>query len=160
MDKFHTHIISCILHIEHDEKSEPWPIFIEDFHGNTNEVILESGDMLFYESSKCIHGRPRPFNGKSYSSIFIHYYPAEDWDVESREYEVHYAIPSIWTDQDPEDPNLDRLVMRGTSFIEPDCPDEWCNSVDTVKWYGSQHKGGVVPHVRLEGQASETIQEL
>jgi predicted 2-oxoglutarate/Fe(II)-dependent dioxygenase YbiX len=63
VDKVKTHVISCILHVDHSEDSEPWPIFIEDFQGNTNEVVLESGDLMFYESSKCIHGRPRKFKG-------------------------------------------------------------------------------------------------
>ena len=81
VDISRSHVISCILHIDHDPESEPWPIAIEDFQGNTNEVVLESGDMLFYESSKCLHGRPRRFNGKWYSSVFIHYYPAENWNV-------------------------------------------------------------------------------
>jgi len=82
-DRTNTHIISCILHVDHDDdpESEPWPIIIEDFQGNTNEVVLESGDMLFYESSKCLHGRPKKFKGKWYSSIFVHYYPAENWKV-------------------------------------------------------------------------------
>ena len=83
VDKSNTHIISCILHIDHDPESEPWPLVIEDFQGNTNEVVLESGDMLFYESSKCLHGRPKRFKGKWYSSLFVHYYPAEDWNVSS-----------------------------------------------------------------------------
>lgn len=47
VDKLRTHVISCILHVDHSEDSEPWPIYIEDFQGNTNEVILESGDMMF-----------------------------------------------------------------------------------------------------------------
>jgi len=82
-DRSNTHIISCILHIDHDDdpESEPWPLVIEDFQGNTNEVVLESGDMLFYESSKCLHGRPKMFKGKWYSSLFVHYYPINDWDV-------------------------------------------------------------------------------
>jgi hypothetical protein len=85
VDKSETHIISCILHVDHDDdpESEPWPIVIEDFQGNTNEVHLESGDMLFYESSKALHGRPRAFKGKWYSSLFVHYYP-QDWDVSRR----------------------------------------------------------------------------
>ena len=57
IDKTDSHIISSILHVDHDADGEPWPIVIEDFQGNTNEVFLESGDMLFYESSKCLHGR-------------------------------------------------------------------------------------------------------
>ena len=103
VDKSNTHIISCILHVDHDDdpESEPWPIVIEDFQGNTNEVVLESGDMLFYESSKCLHGRPTRFKGKWYSSIFVHYYP-KDWDVSQSvsPFIDYLCIPSVtdfWT---------------------------------------------------------------
>jgi hypothetical protein len=144
-----THIISCILHVDHDQDSEPWPLFIEDFQGNTNEVVLESGDMLFYESSKCIHGRPRPFHGSWYSSIFVHYYPANDWNPENRDMEADYAVPKHWqgihlnpVDNDPKD--LDRLKIIGTSYTEPDCPDEWCKSLNTVKWFGPAKEGVVM----------------
>ena len=67
VDKPETHVISFILHIDSSEDAEPWPILIEDLQGNTHEVILTSGDILFYESSKCFHGRPRKFNGTWYS---------------------------------------------------------------------------------------------
>jgi hypothetical protein len=139
-----THIISCILHVDHDEDSAPWPIFIEDFQGNTNEVVLESGDILFYESSKLVHGRPRPFNGSWYSSLFVHYYPAKDWIPNNRDWEAHYAVPVHWKVPKLVDSNLDRLEMKGTSYIEPDCPDEWCNSLNTVKWYGPAKEGVIM----------------
>ena len=67
VDRQQTHVVSFILHIDSSEDAEPWPIYIEDFHGNTHEVILTPGDILFYESSKCFHGRPRPFNGTWYT---------------------------------------------------------------------------------------------
>lgn len=67
VDKPKTHVISFILHIDSSEDSEPWPILIEDLQGNTHEVLLTSGDILFYESSKCFHGRPRQFKGTWYS---------------------------------------------------------------------------------------------
>ena len=67
VDKSQTHIISFILHIDSSEDAEPWPIMIEDLQGTTHEVTLTSGDILFYESSKCFHGRPRKFNGTWYS---------------------------------------------------------------------------------------------
>ena len=35
--------------------------------GVTASVNLEPGEMLFYESAKCMHGRPRPLRGKYYS---------------------------------------------------------------------------------------------
>lgn len=47
VDKPNTHIISSILHIDHSEDSKPWPLIIEDFQGNTNEVYLESGKFLW-----------------------------------------------------------------------------------------------------------------
>ena len=43
------------------------PLVIEDFKGNVNEVVLEKGDVLLYESSKCFHGRPRRFEGEWYT---------------------------------------------------------------------------------------------
>mmetsp|Transcript_28060 Transcript_28060/g.82545 ORF Transcript_28060/g.82545 Transcript_28060/m.82545 type:complete len:390 (-) Transcript_28060:1279-2448(-) len=95
VDKPDTHIISSILHIDRSEDAEPWPIVIEDYEGNTNEVILESGDILFYESSKCFHGRPKKFIGSWYTSIFTHYYPV-GWDKPKRRLDAHYAVPRHW----------------------------------------------------------------
>lgn len=153
VDKPITHIISCILHIDHSEDSEPWPIFIEDFRGDTNEVVLESGDMLFYESSKCLHGRPRNFTGSWYSSIFVHYHPT-NWDTQTRNLESNYAVPPDWRTKvgksvTPPPPNdggdLPRLQMMGTTYKEPDCPDLWCKTQEgTVKWHGPAPEGDVV----------------
>jgi hypothetical protein len=49
VDQSNTHIISFILHADHDDdpESESWPIIIEDFQGYTNDVFLENGDMFF-----------------------------------------------------------------------------------------------------------------
>jgi len=41
VDKSNTHIISSILHVDHDKDMESWPIIIEDFQGNTNEVNVK-----------------------------------------------------------------------------------------------------------------------
>lgn len=137
VDKMETHVISCILHIDSSEDAEPWPILIEDFQGNTNQVTLKSGEMLFYESSKCFHGRPSRFNGSWYSSIFVHYYPKYGWNNVDHKLESHYAVPPSWSNR-PEttesDGGLPALKMVGTSMKEPECPDEWCASADTVKW--------------------------
>jgi len=140
VDKSRTHVISCILHVDHSEDSEPWPILIEDFQGNTNEVVLESGDLMFYESSKCIHGRPHKFNGSWYSSIFVHYFPT-GWNQEQAELNIHYAIPPHWHTTVPPDPNLEKLVMVGTSMREPGCTNGWCGLQDTVKWFGPGKEG-------------------
>jgi len=134
VDQSSTHIISAILHVDHDSKSKPWPIVIEDYKGNTNEVILEKGDVLLYESSKCFHGRPRRFEGEWYSSLFIHMYPS-DWKRDMYDnLEVHYRIPPDWHKVLPPKQGLERLVMAETSAYEPDCEDTWCSLNNTIKW--------------------------
>ena len=113
------------------------------FQGNTNEVVLESGDMLFYESSKCIHGRPKNFTGSWYSSIFVHYYP-EHWDTKDFSLESHYAVPPHWHERSPPDDSLDEVVVVGTGFYEPNCADTWCYLKDSVKWHGPAKEGVVI----------------
>merc|ERR1712194_206820 len=131
-----THIISMIYHIDHDEESEPWPLLIEDFEGNTHEVALEAGDVLFYESSKCLHGRPKPFNGTYYSSVFVHNRPLHDWMDTNHDLEAHYAVPPDWGDTVPFKDGIPELRIRGTSFKEPDCPHSWCSTQKTTKHFG------------------------
>ena len=132
IDKSNTHIISSILHVDHDGNEEPWPLIIEDFQGNTNEVILESGDMLFYESSKCLHGRPTKMKGGWYSSLFIHYYP-ENWDSKKINMDTHYRIPSDWLKYTPREVGgVEHLTVIESSFKEPGCEYEWCGLKNTV----------------------------
>ena len=141
VDKMQTHIISFILHIDSSDDAEPWPIFIEDFQGRTHEVVLTPGDILFYESSKCFHGRPRRLNGSWYSSIFVHYYPKHGWFEQNHKLEAHYAVPPIWSNDPPAEPTLDKLDMVGTSMKEPNCPDNWCRAQDAVQWSGPGEAG-------------------
>jgi hypothetical protein len=142
IDRMQTHIISFILHIDSSDDAEPWPIFIEDFNGNTHEVILTPGDMLFYESSKCFHGRPRKLNGSWYSSIFVHYTPHE-WANVDHELEADYAVPPVWSGepQHHHDGITPKLAMAGAGMKEPDCPNEWCNVQNAKKWSGPGEKG-------------------
>lgn len=141
IDRSETHVISAILHVGHDEDSEPWPLVIEGFDGATNEVTLESGDMLLYESSKAAHGRPKPFNGTWYSSLFIHYYPV-DWDAERVRMDAHYRVPEIWNTKVPTDEK--DLVVVDTSLIEPQCTYSWCAMKKTVTYSGPAKAYGQV----------------
>lgn len=100
--------------------------------------------MLFYESSKCFHGRPSRFNGGWYSSIFVHYYPKYGWDKVDHKMEAHYAVPPSWSNEPKAESELPPLRMVGTSMKEPGCPDEWCHSSDTVKWPDHEAKFGEV----------------
>lgn len=142
IDKSRTHVVSAILHIGRSDDAEPWPIVIEDFHGNTNEVLLEPGDVLFYESSKCFHGRPRKFKGSWYVSVFVHFYPV-DWLQTDHLMEMHYAVPPVWNDNPPEGVD-ETLQMVGTSMKEPGCPDVWCDLEHAVKWQGPGEEGYVL----------------
>jgi hypothetical protein len=140
-DRSQTHIISFILHIDSSDDAEPWPILIEDFHGRTWEVILTPGDVLFYESSKCNHGRPIPFKGSWYTSVFVHYYPKTGWSHIDHDLEGHYAIPPIWN-ADPVRPRtVEQIEMEGMSFREPQCPHDWCATQSTFKWSGPGQEG-------------------
>lgn len=160
VDKVTTHIISSILHVGHDDNMEPWPLVIEDFDGNTNEVHLEPGDMLFYESSKCLHGRPRRMEGGWYSSVFTHYYPV-DWEAYTVKMDQHFRVPPNWAEYEPRKVGgVELLRSAGAAVMEPECQDEWCALKDTVSWYGPgpgygkvMSAGGVV--TELENIPSE-----
>lgn len=149
VDQSTTHVISSILHVGHDPHGKPWPLVIEDLYGNTNEVYLESGDMLLYESSKCFHGRPTRYDGGWYSSLFIHYYPV-NWEADTVEMDAHYRVPPDWTmvpekaDKEEEgrkatttrekEGELATLLVMETSFSEPECDHGWCGLAETLKW--------------------------
>ena len=143
VDRPKTHVISFILHIASSEDSEPWPILIEDFDGVTHEVVLTSGDILFYESSKCFHGRPHKFNGSWYSSVFVHYYPKYGYQENYDERERVYAIPNHWVDE-PTTHHEIEVVMHGTTYEEPDCPNGWCATKHSKKWSGPGEDGFVI----------------
>lgn len=97
-DKIHTHVISSIVHIGHEyfDENEPWPIEIEDHDGVRHAVNLEPGQMLFYESASCLHGRRKVFKGKYYASIFMHYQPADKaiWNFNIDD--VINNVPPFW----------------------------------------------------------------
>lgn len=99
-DKVHTHVISSIVHIghEYDNEDEPWPIEIEDNDGVLHAVNLKAGEMLFYESAACLHGRRSTFKGKHYSSIFVHYQPvdASIWNYQIDD--IISSVPPHWND--------------------------------------------------------------
>jgi len=116
-DKVGTHVISSIVHIAHqyDDPDEPWPIEIEDHNGNLHAVNLEPGQMLFYESAKCLHGRMQTFKGKYYGSIFLHYKPVD---------------PNIWSY------TVDQIIEN--------IPPHWRFGTDNAEGKGSRWAGACV----------------
>mmetsp|Transcript_39576 Transcript_39576/g.105579 ORF Transcript_39576/g.105579 Transcript_39576/m.105579 type:complete len:173 (+) Transcript_39576:494-1012(+) len=120
IDRLESLILSSILHIGHE--GADWPLVIEDFQGITHELFLEPGDMLFYESSKIMHGRPRRFEGSWYTSMFLHYQPV-GWDP-AIAMDTTYRIPPDW-----------EATRRGR-FFEPGCEDLWCGLKHAEQWRG------------------------
>lgn len=81
VDTVTTHVVSVILNVD-QSVDEDWPLEIKGHNGKYTYVNMNPGEMLFYESAKCLHGRPQLLNGDYYSNVFIHYKPTSDgaWD--------------------------------------------------------------------------------
>ncbi|MCP4966017.1 MAG: 2OG-Fe(II) oxygenase [bacterium] len=79
VDRIETHVISSVVHLMHDTDT-PWHLRIVDVDGDSHDVALEEGEMVFYESARSVHSRPEPMVGRSYCSIFVHYRPV-DWNM-------------------------------------------------------------------------------
>jgi len=145
LDKITTHVISCIFHIDHSVDNIPWPLVIEDFDGITQKVVLQPGDMLFYESAKCLHGRPIPLEGNWYTSLFLHYSPIV-WPFEEQDWMVQYAIPDHWEADAPEmhvdGSTFPKLQNVDSALVELGCPNLWCAATEkTSLWEGETKKG-------------------
>ena len=141
IDKKGTNAIGFVLHVDSSDDAEPWPFVIEDFLGRTNQVYLTPGDMIIFESSKLMHGRPSKLAGSWYANVNGHYHPkAKEWMQRDHQLEAQYAVPPHWSQapvqgKDDEVAPVDRL-QAGGGFWEPDCPDEWCRTKDAVQWNG------------------------
>ena len=78
VDREETHAASVIVNIGQYGMDEAWPLQIYDLHsGEMTNVTMEPGELLFYESAKCLHGREVPLNGDSFVSLFAHYRPRD-----------------------------------------------------------------------------------
>ena len=71
-DREETHIIGTIINID-QKVHKDWYLEIEDHQKNLHKLLLEPGEMIFYESATLKHGRPEPLSGEYYSNIFCHY---------------------------------------------------------------------------------------
>eukprot|EP00616_Rhizochromulina_sp_CCMP1243_P006744 CAMPEP_0118976484 /NCGR_PEP_ID=MMETSP1173-20130426/18970_1 /TAXON_ID=1034831 /ORGANISM="Rhizochromulina marina cf, Strain CCMP1243" /LENGTH=473 /DNA_ID=CAMNT_0006926525 /DNA_START=54 /DNA_END=1475 /DNA_ORIENTATION=- len=76
VDTMTTHVVSAIINVDQEIDSD-WPIEIKNHEGVYEYVNMKPGEMLFYESAKCLHGRPQKFNGDGYSNIFLHFQPTD-----------------------------------------------------------------------------------
>lgn len=80
VDRISTHSVSLIVNIAQGNLTDPWPVEVHDHADRLHEVPMTPGDIVYYESAKCLHGRNRPLTGKDayYVNLFTHYRPVGD----------------------------------------------------------------------------------
>lgn len=67
-------VSSAIINVAQDV-DEPWPLEVIGHDGKAENVTMEPGDMVLYESHSVIHGRPFELKGRFFANIFIHFEP-------------------------------------------------------------------------------------
>lgn len=77
-DREATHAASLIINVAQGIMNRPWTVEIYDFADRLHEVVMEPGDIVYYESAKCLHGRNTPLDGEYYVNLFSHYRPIGD----------------------------------------------------------------------------------
>jgi hypothetical protein len=75
VDREETHAASLIVNIAQADIREPWKVEIYDFAERLHEIEMLPGDIVYYESARCLHGRMKPLNGAYYVNLFAHYRP-------------------------------------------------------------------------------------
>lgn len=81
VDTIETHVISAIVNVAQDV-DEDWELEILDHDGNLHKIAMAPGDVVYYESAKALHGRPKPLKGSHYSNFFLHYMPTKEWNFD------------------------------------------------------------------------------
>jgi hypothetical protein len=67
-------VINAIIHVANDVDT-PWPIEVYGHDGNAQNVTLDVGEMLVYESASVIVGRPFPLTGRYHADIMVSFEP-------------------------------------------------------------------------------------
>ncbi len=75
VDREETHAASLIINVAQSGIRAPWMLEIYDFANRLHEIEMEPGDIVYYESARCLHGRMSALKGDSYVNLFAHYRP-------------------------------------------------------------------------------------
>lgn len=78
IDRIESHAISAILNIEQDKMDENWELEVIDLHGKWQKIPMKAKEMILYESSTVIHGRPSTLKGDMFINAFVHFRP-QNW---------------------------------------------------------------------------------
>ena len=73
VDRVDTHVFSAILQISQTDIDTEWPLEVIGFDGIRYRITLKPGEMILYEGTKLIHGRPEPFDGTRFANAFVHF---------------------------------------------------------------------------------------
>ncbi len=70
-------VSSAIVNVVQYNVTEPWALEVIGHDGVAHNVTANPGEMILYESSSVIHGRPYPLQGEGsyYGSLFVHFEP-------------------------------------------------------------------------------------
>ncbi|KAL3775492.1 hypothetical protein ACHAW5_000237 [Stephanodiscus triporus] len=85
VDRINTHAVSLIVNIAQGNLTQPWTVEVYDHANRLHEVVMEPGDIVYYESAKALHGRNTPLAGGYYANLFTHYRPIGDPDWYSKD---------------------------------------------------------------------------
>ena len=80
VDRSESHVISSTLCVD-QLLYAPWPLAVTDADGREHAVATAPGEYVLYESAHILHGRPTPLNGRFQAALFLHYRPADDWQL-------------------------------------------------------------------------------
>lgn len=85
VDRESTHAASLIINVAQTNVTKPWTVEVHDHADRLHEVVMTPGDVVYYESAKCLHGRNTPLEGDVYVNLFAHYRPVGDDEWYRRE---------------------------------------------------------------------------
>lgn len=80
VDREATHALSLIINVDQGGMRNPWPLEIYDLADRLHEVYMEPGDIVYYESARCLHGRQQAMEGEFFVNLFSHYRALGDPD--------------------------------------------------------------------------------
>lgn len=78
VDREDTHALSLILNVDQGGIDEEWALEVDDMLGREDSEhaqTLSPGQLLLYESARCLHSRKKPLRGEYYANLFAHYRP-------------------------------------------------------------------------------------
>ncbi|KAL3935498.1 MAG: hypothetical protein SGBAC_008998 [Bacillariaceae sp.] len=91
-------VSSAILHIASssssysDDDEEPWMLEVIGHNGQAQNLTMQPGEMVLYESHSVIHGRPYPLKGKFYANLFVHFEPLGHTLRHAQKQQAEYGV--------------------------------------------------------------------